>query len=215
LHELHAQRVVSGLVVDLGSGSGILARRLTDAGYDVVGVEQSSHMIEIARRAAPAARFVHGSAFDCELPPCVAVTAIGEVLNYRFDERSSWLALKRVFNRVSRSLEPGGLFVFDLSGPGRGGRSGVIESWHDRDDYTMYFRAEEDARRGLLLRDHFVFVREGSRYRRVDERHVLRLFDPDKVTELLRETGFAVRRRRGYPGGPDIPGWHVFMARLK
>ena len=41
-----------GLVVDLGCGSGVWARALCDAGYDVLGVDQSPAMIAIARNRA-------------------------------------------------------------------------------------------------------------------------------------------------------------------
>jgi 2-polyprenyl-3-methyl-5-hydroxy-6-metoxy-1,4-benzoquinol methylase len=38
-----------GLVVDLRCGTGIYARAMTDAGYDVIGVDLSPAMIDIAR----------------------------------------------------------------------------------------------------------------------------------------------------------------------
>jgi len=215
LGELRRRNLPGGLVVDLGSGSGILAGRLTDAGYDVLGVDLSADMISLARREAPQARFVRGSAFDFEPPSCTAVTAIGEVLNYRFDKRSSLRSLGGVFRRVRRALEPGGVFLFDLSGPGRGEPTGARERWHDEEGYTLFFRAEEDPRRQLLTRKIVVFIPDGKRYRRVDELHTLRLFEPGKVTDLLRASGFTVRRLRGYPGGPDLAGWHVFLARAK
>ena len=71
-----------GTVVDLGCGSGILASILTDAGYDVLGVDVSQDMIELASANAPKASFRRGSLLDVDLPPAVAVTAIGEALNY-------------------------------------------------------------------------------------------------------------------------------------
>ena len=58
LRELRKRRLLEGLVVDLGSGSGILARNLTDAGHEVLGVELSSSMVKIARQEAPDARFI-------------------------------------------------------------------------------------------------------------------------------------------------------------
>lgn len=44
--------IESGLVVDLGCGSGIWAQKLVEAGYDVFGVDVSEAMIRIARRRA-------------------------------------------------------------------------------------------------------------------------------------------------------------------
>src|SRR4051794_12076134 len=60
----------NGLVVDLGCGTGILARVMTDAGFDVLGVDLSADMIAIAQEHAPAARFVVSSFVDVDLPPC-------------------------------------------------------------------------------------------------------------------------------------------------
>ena len=86
----HAARPASttGLVVDLGCGSGIWAAALVDAGYDVIGVDQSAALLEIARERAPGAQLVHGSLFDVKLPPCHAVTALGECFSYSVDKRA-------------------------------------------------------------------------------------------------------------------------------
>jgi SAM-dependent methyltransferase len=74
-----------GLVVDLGCGSGLWARELVKARYRVLGIDISEAMIEIARRRVPEAEFRVGSLFEADIPPCVAVTSLGEVLNYLFD----------------------------------------------------------------------------------------------------------------------------------
>src|SRR5260370_30626477 len=86
--ELHDTGHRRGTVVDLGCGSGILAGILTDAGYAVHGVDLSADMLDLARRTAPGPTFEHGSLLDVELPPTVAVTAIGEALNYATDLRA-------------------------------------------------------------------------------------------------------------------------------
>src|SRR5437879_6528892 len=71
-----------GLVVELGCGSGRLARALSAAGYEVLGFDLSSSMIRLARRTASKARFRVGSAFSVRLPFCAAVVSVGETLNY-------------------------------------------------------------------------------------------------------------------------------------
>jgi 2-polyprenyl-3-methyl-5-hydroxy-6-metoxy-1,4-benzoquinol methylase len=55
LRILREAGIGDGLVVDLGCGSGIWARHLTDAGYEVVGVDISPAMIRLARKRAPTA----------------------------------------------------------------------------------------------------------------------------------------------------------------
>src|SRR5262245_42108156 len=76
---------VHGTVVDLGCGSGVWAGALSDAGYDVVGIDLSPAMVRLARRTAPKALFRRGSLFGAAIPRCGAVTAIGECLNYGTD----------------------------------------------------------------------------------------------------------------------------------
>src|SRR5690606_32773514 len=90
----------SGLIVDLGCGSGITAAALVDAGYDVLGVDASPDMIALARRTAPGARFAVGSAHAVRLPACVAVTAIGEVVGYAEDPVAPAPSLARLARRV-------------------------------------------------------------------------------------------------------------------
>ncbi len=56
-------------------------------------------------------------------------------------------------------------------------------------------------------------------YRRTDEHHVLRLYDPMDVEQLLQDVGFTVERRAGYGPSPTrstpTSGWAVFVARAR
>lgn len=50
----------SARVLDLGCGSGLpTARQLVDAGIEVVGVDESAVMLELAERQAPGGHYVH------------------------------------------------------------------------------------------------------------------------------------------------------------
>jgi SAM-dependent methyltransferase len=108
-----------GLVVDLGCGSGLWARELARAGYSVLGIDISEAMISIARSRVPEAEFRVASVFDAEIPPCEAVTSVGEVFNYLFDPHNDTQTLARLFQRVYEALAPGGLFLFDVAEPGQ------------------------------------------------------------------------------------------------
>jgi len=57
-----------GLVVDLGCGSGVAARELCGAGYDVLGIDLSSALVETARRRVPSATFQVGSCLSADIP---------------------------------------------------------------------------------------------------------------------------------------------------
>ena len=220
LAELRAAGHDGGTVVDLGCGSGILARLVVDAGYDVVGVDLSPAMVELARAQAPGAQLSVGSVHDAELPAgCVGVAAIGEVLCYAADRRAGREALARLAARVRAALAPGGIWLFDVSGPGRGGPTGTYDRFHRADHWCLGMTATEDAAAGRLDREITIFTeRDGGdgRYDRVDEHHVLHLFDPDDLRDLLGAAGFDAVVEGGYrtpgthPGA--LPGWYVVRA---
>jgi SAM-dependent methyltransferase len=194
---LGRQGFESGLVVELGSGSGITAQLLCEGGYEVQGVEVSPDLVEIARDRAPAARFVNASLLDAELPQCVAVAAIGECFNYAFDERAGDEALGVIFARVYEALEPGGLFLFDIAEPGRE-RSGPRRDWSQGSDWTLCLEASEDHGARTLERRITVFREVDGGYRRSDELHQLRLYEAQAVLDALEIAGFEARRLGAY-----------------
>src|SRR5215204_3810560 len=203
---LRAAGIEGGLVVDLGCGNGLTSRALAGAGYEVLGIDSSEAMLRIARRSAPGVRFLRASFLDVSLPGCRAVVAAGEVLNYT--ERS----LMPVFRRVRAAIEPGGLFVLDLAGPGRVPGGGPVRSWWEDDDWAVLVETREDRERALLTRRMTTFRRTGRTWRRGEETHRQRLHRPSEAAGRLRALGFTVRIRRGYEGERLAPGHYVLIA---
>jgi 2-polyprenyl-3-methyl-5-hydroxy-6-metoxy-1,4-benzoquinol methylase len=60
-------------IVEVGCGSGILARTLTHAGYRVLGLDASPAMIRLSRARAPRAAFRVASLERARIPRCAAV----------------------------------------------------------------------------------------------------------------------------------------------
>ena len=75
------------LIIDLGCGSGIMAKELVKKGCNVYGIDVSKEMVNIAKKNVPAAKFKVASYLDEKIPNCTAITAIGEVFNYLFDDK--------------------------------------------------------------------------------------------------------------------------------
>ena len=193
---LSAQGIDSGQVVDLGCGSGLWARALADAGYQVTGVDVSEAMLELARSRVPEAEFLRGSFVDCGLPKCRAVTALGEVFNYLFDgrlcdERAGAASLERALGRIYEHLPKGGLLVFDVAGPGR--CQGRTQAFMEGDDWTCLVEYQHDEPRQLLTRRIVTFRRLGDVWRRHLETHRQQLHDPTTVSTTLRRLGFDVQ----------------------
>jgi SAM-dependent methyltransferase len=212
LRLLRAGGMREGRVVDLGCGSGILAEALVAGGYDVLGFDISPDMVALARRRAPGGTFRRASFVDAPIPACLAVTAVGEIFNYLVDRRNSPARLEMVFRRVHRALMPGGLFLFDVALVGRAA-GGLQKGCRQTDDWTCVVEAQEHPRRKLLVRRISTFRKVGRLYRRDDEIHRLRLYQPDELLAPLRKLGFRVRTVRTYGSLKFPPAYLGFIAR--
>lgn len=213
LQTLAADGVGEGLVVDLGCGTGILAEAVAAAGYDVLGIDLSPVMIEMAARRVPVGRFRCESLLTAELPPSIAVAAVGECFNYRFDETNSRAQLRALFGRIHDALVPGGLLLFDAAGPGRVPGDEPVKTHVDGGDWALLMDAEENRKTRRLTRCITSFRRVGAHYRRDDECHELDLLPAEELLADLAAAGFATQALDHY-GGLALPaGLHGFLAR--
>jgi SAM-dependent methyltransferase len=102
-----------GRVLDVGSGTGLpYAGALVEAGFDVVGVDVSSRMVELAREHVPGARFVEMSmtemAYQGEFDGVLAVYTMLLLDPPLFRD---------VAGRIVRALRGGGVFYLVLNEP--------------------------------------------------------------------------------------------------
>lgn len=210
---LARSRIREGLVVDLGCSGGLWARELANAGYRVLGIDISRAMVELARGRVPEAEFRVGSLFEVDLPPCAAVTSVGEVFNYLFDPHGDDETLSRLFRSVHDALSPGGVFVFDVAEPGQVRQGMPARGFTEGGDWVVLVEREEDGERRILTRRIISFRRVGEHYRRDDEVHRQPLYESLEIAGELRRAGFRVRTMRGY-GEYRLPRAHAaFVAR--
>ena len=208
LRHLRDAGCTSGHVVDLGCGGGQWLARLAAEGYDATGVDVSRAMLKAARRAAPAAKLLHGSLPSVALPACDAVTSLGEPVNYLDGERS----IRRVFANVFDALRPGGVFVFDAREPAPPGVAPREATWLE-EDWACIARITEDGAAGTIVREITTFRRRGRSFRRREERHRLRVFPKSETRRWLRELGFTGRAYRSYGDYRLAPRSSVWVAR--
>lgn len=210
----HLQRagIDEGLVLDLGCGTGVWARTLIAAGYRVVGWDISPDMVGIASKRAPQAKFQVRSFAHGNFPRSRAITAIGEVLCYR--SAAKRLALQPVVQAAYRSLEAGGLFIFDVA-------ETTLEpvarrTFFEGTDWAClvsYQRDPDDAHDQHLMRRIITFRRQGRAYRRSEELHRIQLYRAAEIAALLRKNGFRVRTYRRYGELELLPHRIAFVAR--
>lgn len=191
---------LEGLVIELGCGSGILARAMIEAGYQVIGVDVSAGMLEIARSIAPAAHFYQASLHDFHLRPCAAVIAIGEGLSYGTHGIAE---LERLFARIGESVEAGGLLIFDLVLRGEG----VGQNYHSErsgEGWKVEVDVEEDPLSATIVRRIRTTREVDGTSHSVDETHEVRTFDQKEVERTLGDAGFRVTTAGGY-GSQALP----------
>jgi SAM-dependent methyltransferase len=210
--ELRQRAWEGGLVIDLGCGSGILAGQLSDCGFDVLGIDISEAMIALARQRVPKGVFRVQSLLAADLPPCVAVAAVGECLNYLFDPGHSRGAVRQVLARAYAALAPNGLLILDVAEPGKVPGPGPSKKFVEGDGWAVFATAVEDRQQGLLTRQITSFRKVGDFYRRDHEVHRLRLVPRAQLLTWLREIGFEAQLLAGYGPVPFRQGGAGFLA---
>jgi SAM-dependent methyltransferase len=200
---LHRQGTERGLVIDVGCGSGVFARALTSAGFDVLGIDASSAMIDLARVTAPAAHFEVAPFDRATLPRCSAITALGEVLNYgTLDGVRAFIA------QAAAALQHGGMLLFDVAE--RGSYPPHDERRVGGEDWSVIAIKDSDGER--LTRRVLTFRQLDGVTQRDEEVHELELYARETLLAILREHGFRVRVRRTY-GTYRLPAGHaVYVA---
>lgn len=196
-------------VLDVGCGSGLLARELLGAGYAVRGVDASPAMIALARVYAPAATF-EVVRLPNELPAVDAVVSTGHVLNY-LDTRED---IARALADLARALRPRGLLAIDLMTE-RFCEARDLREVHARveDDWAIVTRFSRPAP-FRFDRAITVFRRVSEHWRRSDEQHRNVTFEADDALAILRSHGVDARLRTAF-GNETLPTGLVVLAGVR
>lgn len=206
LEILQKNNINTGLVVDLGCGSGLWVQELVKSGYHTIGIDISQAFIDIARKRVPEADFRVDSLFNAEIPQCNAVTSIGECLNYLFDSENDNQRLVDLFSRIYKALTPGGVFVFDIATSGQENRATTNKGFTEGEDWIVLVEKEE--KQEILTRRIITFRRVGENYRRDEEVHHQRLYKETDIIQALHQIGFQVEILNGY-GEFNLPPNHA------
>ncbi|MBO5523083.1 MAG: class I SAM-dependent methyltransferase [Roseburia sp.] len=191
--------IEGGLLLDLGCGTGKLTRLLKEAGFDMIGVDNSEEMLEIARAAEyeeeevsvgenPPILYLLQDMREFELYGTVrGVVSICDSMNYILQEEE----LLQVFRLVNNYLDPGGIFIFDLNTLYKYkellGENTISES---REEGSFIWENYFDEDSGVNEYDLTLFIREkGELYRRYQETHFQRAYELGTVKSLLEEAG--------------------------
>ena len=104
--------VTDGIVLDLGCGTGTMTERLAGYGYDMIGVDNSEEMLELATESGYDILYLLQDMRGFELYGTVrAVVSVCDSVNYITEPDE----LEEVFRLVNNYLDPKGIFLFDFN----------------------------------------------------------------------------------------------------
>jgi SAM-dependent methyltransferase len=197
LNILHQYNIKHGLIVELGCGSGISAQAFVNANYQILGIDISPFMINIARQRVPEAIFQVNSLLKVDIPACQVVVSIGECLNYLFDSDNNIHGLTQLFQRIYQALTPGGLLIFDILEPEQL-ETEKTQSFIEGEDWIVLVEKTEDKIKQQLTRRIISFRQSGETYRREEEVHQVQLYSVTNLAEKLGKIGFQVKIKDSY-----------------
>ena len=188
------------LVLDLACGTGSMTFELAKRGYDMIGVDGSSDMLNVA----------YDRKYDLDLPHSVlfllqdmrefelygtvgAITCCLDSVNYLVGEGE----LDKCFSLAHNYLDPDGLFLFDVNTPHKfeniyGSNNYVYDEMDCGGDSFCVWQNYYDAETHLCDFSLTVFEKEdGSElYSRRDEIQTERCYSRDEIVSTLEKNRF-------------------------
>lgn len=186
---LRAQGITEGLVLDLGCGTGKMTRLLRDKGYDMIGVDLSGEMLEIAREHDDEGiLYLQQDMREFELYGTVAaIVCLCDSINYLLEPEE----LSEVFSLVNNYLDPGGIFIFDMNTYYKYSEVlGDTTICENREHESFIWENYFDEETGINEYDMTFFVeQENGLFARFEETHYQRAYEIQEVQRLVEEAG--------------------------
>lgn len=190
---LHENGVDDGLVLELGCGTGTMTEILAEAGYDMIGVDQSEEMLQEAARKREESG--HEILYLCqdmrefELYGTVrAIVCVCDSMNYILEEEE---VLGILTSAARNYLDYGGLFIFDLNTEYKYkeilGEQTIAEN---REESSFIWENYFDEGEMVNEYDLTLFIRdEDGRYSKYEETHYQKAFEISEVLKAVKEAG--------------------------
>ena len=182
---------MDGLVLDLGCGTGSLTGLMARSGYDMIGIDNSGEMLQIAMNKRNASGldilYLLQDMRGFELYGTVkAVISICDSMNYIMEYQE----LVEVFRLVNNYLDPKGVFIFDLNTEYKYRELLADNTFaEDREESSFIWNNFYDEEDKVNEYDLTLFVKEGELYRKFEETHYQRAYGLDQIQQAIRDGG--------------------------
>lgn len=182
--------IEDGIMLDLGCGTGTLTGLLSDEGYDMIGVDSSIEMLDIAKEKLGDRQdilFLCQDMREFELYGTVkAIVCVCDSINYILEKEE----LREVFKLVNNYLDPDGIFLFDFRTPFSYEEIGSETIAENREEMSFiwdnYYYEEEKVNEYELS----LFIREdGNLFQKYTETHYQRAYSLEEMREVIEDSG--------------------------
>lgn len=192
--------VTEGLVCELGCGTGQMTRRLAARGYDMIGIDSSFEMLNLAREQEDLEKgsepvssgilYLQQDMCEIELYGTVAAfVSICDSMNYLTTEEE----LRQVFLRVNNYLDSRGIFIFDLKTEYYFEHIlGNTTFAENQEDCSLIWENSFDKKTGLNEYALTIYCRRNEQkelYERTEEQHLQRAYPLQVIKEQLLAAG--------------------------
>lgn len=188
---LKEYNVNSGIVLDMGCGTGNITEFLARAGYDMIGIDNSEDMLMEAMNKRYDSNldilYLCQDMRDFELYGTVAAAvSICDSMNYIIEYND----LVKVFKLVNNYLDPNGIFIFDLNTIHKYETMGDCTIAENRETGSFIWENSYFPDKKLNQYDLTIFAKdEDERYTKFEETHIQRGYTLDEIKSALKNAG--------------------------
>lgn len=189
VNTLKDYNIDNGIILDLGCGTGKITKFLSQNGYDMIGIDNSFDMLNIAMNSKDGEDILYlcQDMREFELYGTVrAVISVCDSLNYITDKED----LVTVFKLVNNYLDPNGLFIFDINSVYKYEKILSDNTFAENRDEASFiwenYYSREDMINEYMLT---LFVKNGEMYEKFEETHYQKAYELDEIIEIIRIAG--------------------------
>lgn len=180
------------LIADLACGTGTMCNLLSDRGYDMIGIDLSYDMLNVAQEKSHGKNilYLNQDITEFELYGTVdAIICMLDGINHITDKK----ALESMFALVKNYLNPGGIFIFDINTQYKF-ENVLASNIYTYDNENIFYAWENDYDDKTKLCDFYLtfFVKDQEHYKRFDESYTERCYTDDEIREIVRKNHLCV-----------------------
>ncbi len=201
-----AKKLSVKTIIDIGCGTGLLTCELAKEGFQMIGVEPSKLMLEVARKSpcGKQVKWLEGNALPLDKFNADLAIMTGHVAQFHIDNEYWLNSLKS----IHKALRLGGYLAFESRNP-------IVQPWVNNKKHIDWRSATSPRKvtdpiegplevwsepvevRGekVTFKGHYLFTRTGEELISVNE---LIFRTKEEITQSLKKAGFSIEKVYGF-----------------